>query len=110
MTIILRTKEEMKEAHQNLADAFHPRKNYGDCDICNNNEYHSWPCTMGCTSFQGWETNVMTTLGLSPQCVKNECDKVPYKRVYVNIWGCLCEYDLCFYHADGVHMTYRDCI
>jgi len=113
----LRTELEIKEAHQNLADAFHPRKKYSHFFEVYNDECecvgdcHIWPCLIGShSSFQGWQTTVMKTIGLSEVCSKQGCENECHQRVYVNIWGCLYELDLCESHAKGVHMTLRDSI
>lgn len=106
-----RSEEEIDNAHQVLSDAFHPRKVYQNyhlpdeewepyaCESCGETEFHATTCHHGKSRFQGWSTNVSKYKHPGGQCQQDGCYKYAIKRIRLNIWGCLCEYDVCDEHA-----------
>lgn len=52
--------------------------------------------------FQGWATAVMPTHRPEGECVhceKGHCDRTATHRIRINVWGTLCELDVCEGHS-----------
>src|ERR1017187_2058500 len=104
----LRTEAEMKLAHQELADFFHPRKTYGTCDACGKDDFHAVTCPLGRNRFQGWSTNVHKNRDVGGRCDKKDCVLEATMRIRLNIWGSLYEFYVCQAHGRNSDGTLRD--
>jgi hypothetical protein len=91
-----RTAEEIKQAHQDIADFFYPPTKYDD-------GYGSRP------SFQGWTTNVSKFKSFHGcECNKSDCKNIAQMRIRLNIWGSLYEFDVCKKHGLDSNGESRD--
>jgi hypothetical protein len=104
----VRTEAEMKLAHQELADFFHPRKTYRPCDECGKEDFHAVTCSVGRTRFQGWSTNIHEESEVGGPCDKNGCTLDATMRIRLNIWGSLYEFYVCQAHGQNSDGTSRD--
>ena len=105
----LRTEEEREKARHELCDAFYPRKNGWNCDVCGDAEYHKTECDFARVS-QGWQSMVCSTKETEGVCHKSGCNKDATVRVRLNIWGSLCELDLCDDHGKRSDGSLRDLV
>lgn len=110
-SINLRTKEEMEKARHELCDVFYPRRidTWSGCDFCGDREYHKTECDKGRSyGFKGWQSMVCSTKSVSGPCMKDDCKNDATVRVRLNIWGSLCELDLCDEHGKKKDGSLRD--
>lgn len=75
-----RTKEQMEAAHKALMFKFYPK-------------------ARGTWAFRGWGTSVAPTVSPSGVCCSTGCKRPAVRRVRINVWGTLCERDVCVRHC-----------
>jgi len=99
-----RTKSEITKARRDMEDLFYPPKINSwnsPCESCGEKLVHKSDCVNrndNC-AFKGWQSSVKITKTPQGKCDSHGCKRKAVMRIRLNIWGTICEADVC--HKDG---------